>query len=93
MIVATHEKETDVFADRVVSIRDGKVVRMPPSTIDPKKPSILKVMRGGSHMSSYAHVRSAYRHAHQAWQRIPYKGFRVALKTFSASHEREWDRD
>ena len=46
----------------------------------PGKDSQSKVQRGGCFLSHAAQIRSAYRHSHPAYDRIHYKGFRVALK-------------
>ena len=39
-----------------------------------------KIQRGGSWMSGASAIRSAYRHSHPLYDKVDYKGFRVALK-------------
>ena len=53
---------------------DGKAHKLGPGVVN------SKIQRGGSWMSGAGAIRSAYRHSHPLYDKVDYKGFRVALK-------------
>ena len=53
---------------------DGKAHKLGPRVVN------SKIQRGGSWMSGASAIRSAYRHSHPLYDKVDYKGFRVALK-------------
>ena len=58
---------------------DGKAHKLSPFTTYSGVVN-SKIQRGGSWMSGASAIRSAYRHSHPLYDKVDYKGFRVALK-------------